>query len=172
MSWRRDAVFRTLTIGIGATAILDLWGIGAHRLFDMRLPNYGLVGRWFAGMAEGRVRHASIAASASFPNELAIGWMAHYAIGVALAALVLAVWGLAWARRPRIVPALIVGVGSVAAPLLLMQPGMGAGIASTLTSDPVMACLRSLLTHSVFGVGLYVAARLAAVLMPRVGGES
>ena len=51
-------------------------------------------------------------------------------------------------------PALTVGIGSVAAPFLLMQPAMGAGIAASRTPRPSAARMRSLVTHGVFGVGL------------------
>ena len=57
-----------------------------------------------------------------------------------------------------VLPALAVGMGTVAAPLLVMQPAMGAGIASSRTPTPVKNCLRSLANHTVFGAGLYLAA--------------
>jgi len=71
---------------------------------------------------------------------------------------------MAWVRQPTLAPALIVGIGSVAAPFLLMQPGMGAGVAARCTPHPAKARLHSLLTHAVFGVGLYLTARILAVI--------
>lgn len=38
-----------------------------------------------------------------------------------------------------------------------MQPGMGAGIAASRTPNPRAARLQSLVTHAVFGLGLYLA---------------
>ncbi|MGY3353951.1 hypothetical protein ACVWZK_000614 [Bradyrhizobium sp. GM0.4] len=73
------------------------------------------------------------------------------------AAVLLAIWGLDWLHSPRVGPALIVGIGSVAAPFLIMQPGMGLGIAAHHAPRPNVARLNTLLTHAVFGVGLYVA---------------
>jgi hypothetical protein len=58
-------------------------------------------------------------------GELVIGWSAHYGIGVSFATLLLAVWGLDWARHPTLVAPLIVGVGTVVAPFFIMQPGRG-----------------------------------------------
>ena len=95
------------------------------------------------------------AASAAAPGERLIGWTANYLIGIAFAAMLLAIWGLDWARDPTIGPALIVGIGSVAGPFLVMQPGMGAGIAASRTPCPSAARLQSLITHSIFGLGLY-----------------
>lgn len=152
-----DFLVCAVLIGTGATALLDLWAAARERLLGRPSLDYGLVGRWLGHMARGRFRHVSIAAAAPLPGERLIGWSVHYLIGMAFAALLLAVWGLEWARHPTLGPALIVGFGSVAAPFLLMQPGMGAGIAASRTPNPQSARLGSLTAHGVFGLGLYAA---------------
>lgn len=149
-----DLLF-TLFIGVGATVVMDLWGLARKSLFGIALPNYALVGRWIAHMTHGRFRHDSIAASAPARWEHIIGWTAHYLIGIAFAVLLIGIWGSAWVEQPTIGPALIVGICTVAAPFLLMQPGMGAGIAASRTPRPCSARLQSLITHAVFGLGLY-----------------
>jgi hypothetical protein len=146
----------TLIIGIGATAMMDLWAIARKSLFGIAPPNYGLVGRWIAHMTRGRFRHESIAASSRMYGERIIGWTAHYLIGIAFAALLIGIWGVEWVRYPTIIPAIVIGIGTVAAPFFLMQPGMGAGIAASRTPHPAAARLQSLITHAVFGLGLYV----------------
>jgi len=115
-----------------------------------------MVGRWIAHMTHGQFRHDSIAASSSVRREHFIGWTAHYLTGVAFATVLVIFWGESWIQNPTIGPALTVGIGSVAAPFLLMQPGMGAGIAASRTKNPTSARLQSLITHAVFGLGLYV----------------
>ncbi|MEO6444113.1 MAG: DUF2938 domain-containing protein [Gemmatimonadaceae bacterium] len=152
-----EHLVRTITIGFLATAVMDLWGMSRERLLGYPRPNYRLIGRWIAYMPRGRFRHHPILASAPVPGELVIGWMAHYLIGTTFAALLTSVWGLAWLQRPTLGPALLVGVVTVLAPFLLMQPGMGAGIAASRTPSPATARLHSLLTHTVFGFGLYLA---------------
>lgn len=151
-------------VGTIATAILDLWSAGRKRFFGVAAPDYALVGRWLAYMPRGRFHHASIAASAPVSGERAIGWTAHYLIGICFAAILLAIWGTEWASSPTIVPALIIGVGSVLAPYLLMQPAMGAGIAARRTPDPAAARWRSLLAHTVFAIGLYLAGWLVSFM--------
>ncbi|GAA3530856.1 DUF2938 domain-containing protein [Zobellella aerophila] len=145
----------TFIIGIGATAAMDLWGVVRQPLLGVAPPNYGLVGRWFAHMARGRFRHESIAASAPMRGEHLIGWTAHYLIGIAFAALLISIWGGEWLRQPTMGPAIAVGMGTVVAPFLIMQPGMGAGIAASRTPRPASARVQSLITHAVFGLGLY-----------------
>jgi hypothetical protein len=154
---RLDYLTCTLVVGVGATAVMDLWGIARSPLLGFAQPDYGLLGRWLGHMTNGRFRHESIATSCPVRGERLIGWTAHYLIGIAFAALLLAAWGSAWIARPAIGPALIVGLGSVAAPFLLMQPGMGMGVAASRTRRPTATRVQSLLTHAVFGLGLYAA---------------
>lgn len=157
----------TLLTGVGATLVMDLWAIVRHYLFGIPAMNYGLVGRWFAHLPRGRFRHDPIAATPPVAGERCIGWAAHYLTGIAFAALLPAIWGPDWLQEPTLCPALIVGIGSVAAPFLILQPGMGSGIAASRTPRPAAARLQSLVTHTVFGLGLYAAGLAASMLLPR-----
>jgi hypothetical protein len=161
----------TLLIGAGATATMDIWMLVRRSLLGSPLPDYRMLGRWLAYMPRGRFRHDPIAASPAMPHENAIGWIAHYLTGITFAAILLAIWGLDWARYPTIGPALIVGIGGIAAPFLLMQPGMGAGIAASRTPHPTAARVQSLITHGAFSVGLYVAG-WATSLLGRLSGAT
>jgi hypothetical protein len=160
-----DLLLSTLAIGAGATALVDLWAVVRTRLLDVPPPNYAYLGRWLAHMRHARFRHDAIAAARPMRGERAIGWIAHYAIGIAFAALLPAFWSAQWLRNPTPGPALIVGLFTVAAPFLLMQPGMGAGIAAHRTARPAAARMQSLVTHAIFGVGLYVTAWLTSHLI-------
>ena len=153
-----------LFMGIGATLATDLWALARRRLLGVPAPDWGLVGRWFGHMARGRFRHERIAAAEPVRGERAIGWAAHYLIGIAYAGVLLAICGLAWVRQPTLAPALAVGIATVAAPFLLMQPGMGAGIAARRTPRPNSARLHSVVMHTVFGLGLYAAGLVLKLL--------
>jgi hypothetical protein len=153
-----------LLTGVGATAVMDLWAIARKRLFGIAAPNYGVVGRWLGHMPKGRFRHDSVAAAAPVRGERLIGWTAHYLIGISFAAILLGIWGHAWIHSPTIGPALLVGIVTVAAPFLVMQPGMGAGIAASRTPRPAAARFHSLVTHAIFGLGLYAAGWAASFL--------
>ena len=158
-----NPVASSILIGAGATALVDLWSLARRRLMHTPLPDYGLVGRWIAWLPRGRFRHRPIAATPAVRGELLIAWAAHYGIGVAFAAALVAIRGGEWLARPTLPPALLFGLATVAAPFLLMQPGMGAGIAASRSPRPGVARVQSLLTHAVFGVGLYAVALLLSV---------
>lgn len=153
-----------LLAGVGATAVTDIWALVRRRLFGTPLPNFALVGRWIAHLARGRVRHDSIAAAPPVSAERVIGWLTHYAIGMAFALLLPAVWGTQWIHHPTLLPALIVGVATVAAPFLIMQPAMGAGIAASRTPRPTASRVQSLITHAMFGFGLYLTGKMVGQL--------
>ncbi|ROL79847.1 hypothetical protein BLX41_09515 [Pseudomonas protegens] len=148
-------ILPALLIGIGATLILDLWTLFLARVLNIPGPNWAMVGRWIGHFPQGQFVHQSIAQATAISGERTLGWLAHYLIGVLFAALLLLICGLEWARQPTLAPALIMGVATVAAPFFLMQPGMGAGIAASKMPKPNVARLRSLIAHSVFGLGLY-----------------
>ncbi|WP_457586560.1 DUF2938 domain-containing protein [Ensifer canadensis] len=161
-----DLVLRAILIGIGATAVMDLWAMALKHSLGIPSLDYAMVGRWIGHFPQGRFLHPRIGAAAPVPCERPIGWTAHYAIGIVFAGLLLLIWGQDWAMRPTLAPALIVGHATVAAPFFLMQPGMGAGIAASKTPNPNIARLRSLATHAVFGLGLYLSGLLLAVVWP------
>ncbi len=166
MSTELEFVVRAVVIGVGATAALDLWGLFLLRAFRVQPPYYTMVGRWLGHMPRGRFAHRSIGAATPVRGEAVLGWAFHYAVGVFFAAVLLATVGLEWAHRPTPLPALAVGVLTVAAPFFLMQPAMGFGIAAANAPNPTKARLRSLATHLAFGVGLYLAALASAALIP------
>lgn len=153
-----------LAIGIGATIVMDLWAAALKRFWCLPSLNYAMVGRWIGHLPRGVFTHASIAQAAPVRDEAVLGWTAHYVIGVLFAAILLALVGNDWAAQPTLAPALLMGVASVAAPFLILQPGMGAGIAASKTPHPGAARLRSLMAHTVFGIGLYLAALLWATV--------
>ena len=145
-------------IGVGATAFLDLWSLFLRWAFQSPLPNFCLVGRWFSHMTEGRFRHAPIAAASQMPSECAVGWIAHYVIGALYGLAFVALASDGWLARPTFMPALIFGVVTVLLPFLIMQPAFGLGLAASRVPNPWRARIRTLLSHTVFGIGLYVCA--------------
>ncbi len=155
-----EVIGRSLAIGIGATALLDLWALFLNRAFGIPLANWAMVGRWFAHLPRGRFMHDTIADTPPVANELAIGWIMHYLIGALFAGIVLLIWGLDWARSPTLLPALIVGVVTVGCGWFILQPGMGFGLAASKRPNANQIRLIGLVNHVVFGLGLWLAALL------------
>jgi hypothetical protein len=158
MSIEAHDILGAIAIGIGATLVMDLWNLFLKRTFGIPSLNYCLLGRWLRHMPGGTYRHASISAAPQKPLECTVGWIAHYTIGVVFALVFVVLASGDWLARPTVLPALLYGIGTVVFPFFVLQPSLGLGIAASRTPKPTQARLKSLATHAVFGVGLYVCA--------------
>lgn len=145
-----------IVIGIGATLTFDLWVLFLKHAFKTTPSNFCLVGRWLRYLPEGIFKHSNLASASPKSAECVIGWIAHYLIGVLFATAFVVVAGSSWLQRPSLLPAIGFGVITVVAPFFIMQPLFGLGVAASRASNPGQARLRSLMNHTVFGVGLYL----------------
>jgi uncharacterized membrane protein YagU involved in acid resistance len=165
MNIEANVVLGTVATGIGATLVMDLWNLFLKRTFSVPSLNYCLLGRWLRHMSEGLLRHASITAATQKSHECAVGWVAHYTIGVVFAVVLVVFTSGDWLARPTMLPALLFGIGTVVFPFFILQPSFGLGIAASRTPNPAQARLKSLATHIVFGLGLYVCALAVSNLL-------
>lgn len=151
-------VLIAIAVELGATLVMDLWAIFLKRAFNIPSPNYCFVGRWLRYMPEGIFRHSRIAAAPQKSSECTVGWIAHYAIGVIFALSLVLLASPQWLQEPTLLPAMVLGLATVAIPFFVMQPSFGLGIASSKTPNPTQDRLRSLMNHAVFALGLYISA--------------
>lgn len=155
-----EFLIRAAVIGIGATVLLDLWGQLLKRTIGWPPTKWAMPGRWLVHLFRGKAVHDDIARAEPVQNELAIGWLFHYAVGILFAAVLLAIWGVGWARSPTFLPALIVGLVTVGCGWFILAPGMGAGIAASKKPNANRIRLMNIIGHIVFAVGLYGSALL------------
>jgi Protein of unknown function (DUF2938) len=164
-----DNLFLSFTsailIGLGATLTFDLWGLFIKLAFKITPSNLCLIGRWLLYMPEGTFKHADIKSAPQKSAECTVGWIAHYMIGIAFAIAFVAFVGNNWLQGPTLIPAIVFGFVTVLAPFFIMQPAFGLGFASSKTSNPVQARLRSLMNHTIFGIGLYLFGLLVGWLL-------
>lgn len=153
---------QSLVIGIAGTAAMDLWALALHRATGNPLPNWGLVGRWFAWVPRGRIFHGDISRTPPVANERAIGWLAHYATGIVYAAALVLIAGEAWTTNPTFLPAFATGMITILAGWFLLAPGMGAGWAASNTPNPAKSRLLNIAAHTAFALGLWAGALVLA----------
>jgi len=154
-----------IAVGVGATLAMDVWLLVRKRWLGIPPLDYCLVGRWLLHIPGGVFAHASIAAAARKRGECAVGRLAHYAIGAGFGVALVVLVGPGWLRHPTPAPALLWGVATAAAPLLVMQPAFGLGFAAARTPNPARVRLHNLLTHTVYGVGLYLSGLAVSTLV-------
>ena len=152
-----------VAIGLGATLVIDLWALLLERAFGIASLDICLLGRWALHIPRGRILHERIAASPRMRYECPVGWTMHYLIGATFAVMFVALASPTWLAHPTLLPALVFGAVTVLVPFLTVQPAFGLGIASSNALHPSRARLKSVSTHTVFGIGLWLFANLLAV---------
>ena len=172
MNVRPSDLLFGLAIGVGATLAMDLWNLLLKRGFGIPSLNYCLLGRWLLHIPSGTFRHASIASAPARPRECAAGWIGHYSIGISLALVFVIFAPAGWIARPTLLPALLYGVATVVFPLFVLQPSLGLGVASSKAPHPMRASLKSLMTHTVFGVALFACAWAVRRVLTVIGGPT
>jgi hypothetical protein len=112
-----ELLARGVLIGAGGAALMDAWAWFSRRAFNIQGLDYALLGRWIGHFPRGRFFHERIAAAEPIRGERLLGWVAHYSIAFAFAfaLLLLAIWGIDWARSPTILPPMVIGLGTIVA---------------------------------------------------------
>ncbi|MBB1138991.1 DUF2938 domain-containing protein [Myroides sp. WP-1] len=146
----------SIFIGVSATIFMDVYALVLRKIFQIPSLNYAFLGRWMGHFKQGVFRHPNIVQATPVEREKAIGWCAHYLIGIAFAFVLLLICGIQWIENPTLLPALLVGILTTIAPFFIMQPAFGFGIAASKTPNPKTARIRSLLTHTIYGIGLFL----------------
>lgn len=162
MTEAMEIVIAAMLVGIGGTAILDLVSFLMERLFGVPATNWAMVGRWIGRMPRGQFVQRDLKQANPVSGEHAIGWIFHYFIGAGYGLLLVAIWGAGWLQAPSFASPMILVLVLLVLPFFVMMPGMGAGIAAAKTPKPNAARLKSVVGHSVFGLGMYVTALLIA----------
>ena len=155
-----DIIWSGAVIGIGATILMDLWALFLNRAFGVSLPNWGMVGRWVWALRTGKLFHDDIGEAPRYANELALGWVFHYLVGIVYGIALVLIVGAPWLAAPTFPPAFIWGIVTVAVGWFLLAPGMCAGWAASRRPNPMRVRGMNLLAHTVFAIGLFGTALL------------
>jgi len=155
-----ELLLKGVVIGTGATILMDIWAIVLWKVFRQSRPNWAPVGRWFWHLKNGTVFHEDIAKAEPYANELALGWISHYAVGILYGVILALIVGPAWFVAPTFLPAWILGIVTVGAGWFLLQPGLGIGVAASKLPNANKVRILNLVAHTVFALGLYGTALL------------
>ncbi len=146
----------SLVVGIGSTLVLDLWVILVKKLLGMPPTDWGMVGRWLQGLAQGKLLLDTRIERSPNLSEKALGWLFHYLIGIAYAVLLLLIWGRGFADTPEIGPIVIVGIiFSSLAGLTVLMPAMGGGIFGRKLANQTAILIYVVVAHTAFAAGQY-----------------
>lgn len=150
-------IVKTILVGTGATVTLDCFTF-LISLSGNAPRGILFVGRWLVYLSKGRFLHHTIIETPSVSNELIIGRIAHYCIGIAFAFLLIAVYGEKWLTKPTLLPALVLSLFTLVPPIFILQPALGFGIAFSNMPHQVNLIIKTLIIHAIYGFGLYLSA--------------
>ncbi len=155
---RQTEIF-ILVVGIGSTIALDLWGLIVARITGMSGTHWPLVGRWLLGLPAGRFVFDQEDTAPDTVVEGVVGWGFHYIVGLAYAAMLPLFWGVDFIKAPTIFPFFLIGVVvSSLAGLMILMPGMGAGLFARKTPMPFITILFVVVAHVIFATAQYLLA--------------
>lgn len=159
-----DLIFTVTLVGTGATAVMDLYAHILSKYFGVSSLNYALVGRWLLLMPKGHFYHKNIGMVPQVRGEMLLGWSMHYFIGIIFAVFLTLLLGHEWLQNPPLLAILLFALVTVLLPFCVMQPCFGLGIAAANLPNAMIARLKSIAAHFVFGVGLYACALVASLI--------
>lgn len=164
----KSSIRRAVRVGFAATLTMDAAMVAAEVLGRDALSSPRLspatVGRWAADLRRGVTGLPDVLVRPRHRGEAMLGVLTHYATGITLAAVFVAIPG---GRRPTLERALGFGIATSALPLLVMFPSMGYGCFGRRTDEAPRLIRVMLLGHAAFGLGLGIAAgRNAGGLRP------
>ena len=113
-----------------------------------------MVGRWLGHIPKGNWTHENIADTVEIKFEHWVGWTFHYFIG-AFYALLYFVWAHLTQSQPTVISTWFFGLITILSPWLIMQPGLGLGIAAHRAKKPGLVRTQNFILHSLFGLALY-----------------
>lgn len=159
-----NSILQVIFIGTGATLFMDLYTL-ILKQFSIKTLDYKFVGRWIGHFPKGKFFHHKIMESPTIYYEVILGWITHYLIGITFSFSLVIIYGKQWLENPTLAPALIIGIITIIGPFLIMQPAFGFGIAGSNLQDSNKARFMSLITHTIFGIGLYLSSLLLNLIL-------
>ena len=151
-------LYAGVIIGLTGTALMDVWVIFLKRVFDIAPPNWAMVGRWVAHLKSGKVFHDDIAEALAFPSENLVGWIFHYFVGFIYVVIFMLLVGKEWLSELTLLPVWLYAISIILVGWFLLHPGLGLGMALAKTENPFRGRWMGLMTHSVFGLGMWFGA--------------
>ena len=151
-----DLVVTGVVVGVLGTLVMDSLNYLVARTRLISRIDVTMIGRMAAGWARGRFRYANPNEMEQVRNEVLIGLVTHYTIGVVLAVPFLLGWSFLVGGSPSPAWALVYGLATTVASWFFVYPSMGLGVFGRQSPEGTKATLSSLTNHLFYGLGLAI----------------
>ena len=148
--------FNGIVTGIIATIIFDIFQFSLSYAYNINKPRWDLVGRYFIGIKEKKFFRDDIENEKQIKNELFIGYIVHYSIGI-IYGIFYVILNLFFSNNPSLYLALIVGFLTVLGAWCIMMPyAYNIGFFASKKEEQKQIIVQNLIAHFIFGIGLYI----------------
>ena len=151
-----DLIMKGIAVGVLGTLVMDSLNYLVARTRLISRIDAAMIGRMAAGWARGRFRYANPNEMEQVRNEVLIGLITHYTIGVVLAVPFLLGWSFLVGGSPSPAWALVYGLATTVASWFFVYPAVGLGVFGRLSPEGIKAPLSSLANHLFYGLGLAI----------------
>jgi hypothetical protein len=143
--------------GVLGTLAMDLLNHLGARMRILARIDVGMIGRMSAGWARGRFRYRHPGELEPIANEILLGYLSHYAIGIGLAFIFVFGWAVLVGGPAPPAWALVYGFATTVASLFLVYPALGLGVCGKRSPEGIRGPLSPLANHLFFGLGMAIA---------------
>jgi hypothetical protein len=151
-----DLVITGILAGVLGTIAMDLLNHLLARTGLILRIDVRMIGRMSAGWFRGRFRYRNPTEMVQVANELLLGYITHYTIGVGLAIPFVFAWSHLFGEPVSPEWILAYGVATTLASVLVVYPSLGLGVFGMRSPEGIRAPLSSLANHFFFGAGMAV----------------
>ncbi len=156
-----DLVITAVAAGVLGTLVMDSLNHLVSRTGLILRIDARMIGRMSVGWARGRFRYDSPSQIEPTAHELLLGYAAHYAIGLVLAAIFVIGWSQFIGGSISPLWTIIYGFATTVASEFIVYPAVGLGLCGHRSPERIKAFFSPLANHLFFGVGMAVAIAFA-----------
>lgn len=156
-----DLLITGAAVGILGTVSMDVLNHFFSRTGTISKIDIGMIGRMSGGWFRGRFRYRNPDEMEPVSHEKVLGYLTHYAIGVALALMYVVGRAFVVAGPPSPIGALVYGIATTVASLFFVYPAMGFGPCGLRSPERMKAPFSSFANHLFFGLGMAAGVALA-----------
>lgn len=150
------AILAIVVVGVIATATLDIWQQIYRMAFGTPITNWAMIGRWAAYIPKGQFVQANIGQTPPVANEMTLGWIVHYVVGIGYAVVYLFLMWVVFQSPPDFVSAMVFGAVSVVMTWFVIGPMLGGGVMAAHAPNRPAAMAHDFTSHLSFGFGLFL----------------
>ena len=153
--------FHIIVVGLLSCLAMDLWQRLLKLTYGINPSDWRIIGRWFIYVIlKQKIYNPNIENEKSFKNELLIGWIFHYFIGVVYSLGFFILMKYYNIFKASLSDGLIFGLVTLIIPWFFMLPAIGKGFLAYKTPRPVFISSLSIWSHIAIGVAIGLFFRL------------